>query len=204
MTTTQPVYAPSITFAQQAVQIYDQKGEFAMLPFIMANIDSWDEAPLNWAEQGYCLLDDSSDVVHYDQKYTFGWYDQHTNKQVHVERPASMPDNGRPEPTRTSPPAVIRWPNRDQVWRATANIIVAMANTSQDHVFDDGQAAYRLSPSLYHSITRAMAEASTREYVKHNVDSICSAIAETAIKLVQPDELQALVAYASKPHVKPV
>ena len=78
-----------------------------------------------------------------------------------------------------------------------------MPNTSQNYVFDDGQAACRLYPSLYHS-SRTMAKARTRQYVKHKVESISSTIAAITFRLVQPDELQALIAYASKLQVKPV
>ena len=86
MTTAQAQYAPSITLAQQALDTYDRKGEFAMLPFIMNNVRSSEDSHHNWLQDGFCLLDDASDIIHSHGKYTFGWHSQETDQETHAQR----------------------------------------------------------------------------------------------------------------------
>ena len=204
MTTKPPEYAPSITLAQQALEIYHQKGEFAMLPFIMNNFRPSEENKPDWQERGYCQLDDGSDVVHHKGKYIFGWHNQETGKQTHTQRYSAMPDNGRPEPTKTAETPVMKWPNREDVWSSVIDIIEFRSekHTEKD-VITETDVSYQLAPSLHHAISKAISDANNSKYVKKYVDNISTDIAEVAINMMQPDELQALIDHASDPESRP-
>ena len=203
MTTPEQKYSPSATLAQQALAIYDRKGEFAVLPFMMANITSADDAHANWTENGYCLMDDGSDVVHQAGAYVFGWHSPDTGHQVSAQRFSAMPDHGRPTPISAFARPVLRWPNRDNVWSAAMDIVESKyANTVQDDLIADPADSYRLAPSMYHAISTAIDEANTNDYVAKYADGISSDIAERAIAMVQPQELQALIHHLAETDAK--
>ena len=194
MTAAQKQYAPSVTLAQQALNLYDQRGEFAMMTFMMNNIRTSEDGPYHWQQNGYCALDDGSDILHQNGKYTFGWYNQETGKQTTHQRFSAMPNNGRPEPINSGGTPVIAWPDRNEVWSWVIQIIEVRSNKETDnYVITETDVSYRISPSLYHAISKAISEAKTNEYVAKYAPNICIDIAEAAIAMVQPDELQALI-----------
>ena len=91
MTTSEREYAPSAILAQQALNIYDRKGEFAVLPFMMNNIKPTHEAKPDWLERGCCLMDDGSDIVHHGGSYVFGWHDPEQQQAGGCYGTSSMP-----------------------------------------------------------------------------------------------------------------
>ena len=203
MTTPEQKYSPSATLAQQALDIYDHKGEFAALPFMMANITSADDAHANWTENGYCLMDDGSDVVHHAGVYVFGWHSSDTGYQTSARRFSAMPDHGRPTPTSEFATPVLRWPNRDNVWSAAMDIVeTKYTDTDGDALIADPADSYRLAPSMYHAISTAIDEANTNDYVAKYVDGNSSDLAERAIAMVQPQELQALIHHLAETDAK--
>ena len=198
MTTNQPEYAPSITLAQQALEVYHKKGEFAMLPFMMNNVRPSEETNQNWQERGYCLLDDGSVVIHNDGQYTFGWHDQNSDKETHTQRYSAMPDNGRPEPTKTDQTPVMKSPDHNDVWNSVVDIIEFRSDKQTDQpVITEADVTYRISPSLYHAISKAISEAQTHHYVEKYIDNISQDIADFAVNMVNPTELQALIDHAT-------
>ena len=187
--------APSITLSQQALQIYDLKGEFAMLPFAMNNVYTSENVPHDWETRGYCLLDDGSDITHYNGKYLFGWHNR--EKETHAERFSAMPEHGRPTPTKTHDTPVMKWPNRAEVWNAVADVVEHRSDMTEECVFTEPDVSYRISPSLYHAISNAIEAAETSDFVQKYADNICSDIAAAAVLMIQPDELQALIDHAT-------
>ena len=188
--------APSITLSQQALEIYDQKGEFAMLPFAMNNVYTSEDAPHDWEKRGYCLLDDGSDITHYNGQYMFGWHNGET--ETHTKRFSAMPEHGRPAPTKTHDTPVMKWPNRTEVWNALIDIVEHRSNKMTDeYVISEPDVTYRISPSLYHAISNAIEGAKTSNFVEKYTDDICSTIAAAAVLMIQPDELQALIDHAT-------
>ena len=155
MTAAQKQYAPSVTLAQQALNLYDQRGEFAMMTFMMNNIRTSEDGPYHWQQNGYCALDDGSDILHQNGKYTFGWYNQETGKQTTHQRFSAMPNNGRPEPINSGGTPVIAWPDRNEVWSWVIQIIEVRSNKETDnYVITETDVSYRISPSLYHAISK--------------------------------------------------
>ena len=155
--------------------------------------------PRHWQERGFCLLDDGSDVLHQGGKYTFGWYNQLTRKQVNAQRSSSMPDNGRPEPTKMAETPVMQWPDRTEVWNAVMNIIEFISNNeSEEYAITEADVSYRVAPSLYHAVSMAIAKVKTNDYIAKYADSICSDVATAAIAIMHPDELAALIDQATK------
>ena len=202
MTTPEQQYAPSVTLAQQALNVYDRKGEFAMLPFMMENMSPAEDSGANWQNHGYSLMDDGSDIVHHDGRYAFGWHDPETDRETTAERFSAMPDHGRPEPTKTAITPVMKWPNRDNVWSTVMDIVEYRSyRQTEDSVITEPDASYRIAPSLYHAISAAIDSAKTSDYVAKYVDNITRSVADAAVELVQPDELQALVDHATNAEV---
>ena len=196
--------APSTTLAQQALTLYDEKGEFAMLPFLMANVSAAEDVAQNWHERGYCLMDDGSDVIHHGGRYAFGWHNPATGKQTCTERFAAMPEHGRPNPTKTAETPVMRFPNRNDVWNALMDIVEHISDKlTSDNLIHDYVVSYEITPSLYHAISAAIASAKTDEYIAAYADEIAMKIARVAYKMVQPDEMKALIDYASNAYSGP-
>lgn len=188
--------APSITLSQQALQIYDQKGEFAMITFAMNNVYTSEDVPHDWEQRGYCRLDDGSDITHYNGQYMFGWHNGEA--ETHAKRFSAMPEHGRPAPTKTHDTPVMKWPNRAEVWNTVANIIENRSDKMTDeYVITEPDVTYRISPSLYHAISNAIEAAKTGDFVGKYADNICSNIATAAVLMIQPDELQALIDHAT-------
>ena len=188
--------APSISLSQQALEVYDQKGEFAMITFAMSNVYTSEDVPQDWEQRGYCLLDDGSSITHYNGQYLFVWHNGET--ETHAKRFAAMPENGRPTPTKTHDTPVMKWPNRAEVWNAVVNMVEHRSDKMTDqYVIIEPDVTYRISPSLYHAISNAMEGAKTRDSVEKYADNICSDIAAAAVLMIQPDELQALIDHAT-------
>ena len=203
MTIPQQEHAPSVTLAQQALDVYDRRGEFAMLPFMMANMSPAEDSGANWQNRGYGLMDDGSDIVHQDGRYAFGWHDPETDKETTAERFSAMPDHGRPEPTKTDVTPVMKWPNRNDVWSTVMDLVEYRSDKqAEDSVITEPDVSYRIAPSLYHAISAAIDSAETSHYVAKHVDNIARNVADEAVKLVQPDELQALVDHATNTEVE--
>ena len=188
--------APSISLSQQALEVYDQKGEFAMITFAMNNVYVSEDVPIDWEQRGYCLLDDGSDISHYNGQYMFGWHKGEA--ETHAKRFSAMPENGRPTPTKTHDTPVMKWPNRAEVWNALVDIVEYRSNKMTDeYVISEPDVTYRISPSLYHAISNAIEAAKTNGFVEKYADTICSDIATAAVQMIQPDELQALIDHAT-------
>ena len=79
--------------AQHAMDIYDHRGEFAMLPYIMRNAapDKSNEA---WLQNGQLHLMDGSTIIHRKHAYIFSWHEDGEHHEH--QRPAAMPVDGRP------------------------------------------------------------------------------------------------------------
>ena len=210
MTTPSQAHAPSVTLAQQALEVYDQKGEFAMLPFAMAHCRPKDEADddhSDWTERGYLLLDDGSDITHLGGCYHFGWHSRETGFETHVQRPSAMPDDGRPEPTSPTPRPVIAWPHLYNVWESFMDIVwesvmdivqYRASNDEGDRIITEPDVSYRLAPSLNNAIRQAIAKAETGGYIDKYADNIARDIADKTIELIQPHELAALVEHSKR------
>ena len=191
-----PTIAPSITLSQQALEIYDQKGEFAMITFAMNNVYTSEDVPHDWEQRGYCLLDDGSDITHYNGQYMFGWHNGET--ETHAMRFSAMPEHSRPTPTKTRDTPVMKWPNRAEVWNAVADIVEHRSEKmTHEPVINEPNVTYRISPSLYHAISNAIEAAKTNDFVQKYADNICCDIAAAAVLMIQPDELQALIDHAT-------
>ena len=196
MTTTENRRKTHMTMAQQALDIYDQRGEFAMLPFIMAHVrpkQDPDEEHCEWTEQGYLLLDDGSDVTHRRGSYLFGWREHASGKQTHAERSSQMPDQGRPDPTGVDPIPAIRCPGLYDAWASAMDIVQNQAGREDEPpIIDEPDDSYRMAPSLNDTIRRAIRATNAEAYIEKHADRICQEIAAAALKLLPPDELQAL------------
>ena len=190
-------HAPSITLARQAMEIYHQRGEFAMVTFAIVNMRATDE-PDRWTSDGYCLLDDGSDILHQDGEYLIGWTDPDDASHYLVRLPSTMPPEGRPSPVNTDPAPVIRWPNRSHVMESLLNTVEAQVCCNPEEAFaiPDADTAYRLAPSLHHAVSVAIAAADTDRYVEKHVDSIARDIADQALGFIQPQDLDAMLEYA--------
>lgn len=210
MTLPERLHAPSITLAQQALEIHDRKGEFAMLVFAVANMKPT-EQPEDWTEQGYCELDDGSDIVHQNGLYMFGWHQRQSGRHTHAIRHAAMPEDGRPDPFHTNPEPALILPNRSHITDALLDDVERRAHREPErdgYAFAQHQDAYTLAPSLHHavSVTLRSHHAGRRvdRYVERYVDAIARELADQAINLVAPDDLRALVDHAaSKPRLLP-
>ena len=162
MFTIENIEVSSATLSQQALDIYDQSGEFAMLPFMMNNVRPSTNDAENWEQRGYCQLDNGSAIVHAHEKYTFSWYNRETGEQSYTEHYSAMPETGRPEPTQRKELPVMSWPNRKTVWSAVIDIIEARSDYHTDEcVITVPEISYWLSPSLYQSISRAIDKSKT-------------------------------------------
>ena len=77
--------------SQQAMNIIDDRGEFAMLPFAMASMQA-DHSDQNWLEFGICIFDDGSIMNHSNGSYKFTWTDPEKTRR----HPDPNFSNGRP------------------------------------------------------------------------------------------------------------
>ena len=206
MTAPENAPASSATLAQQALEIYDARGEFAMLPFTMDRArpkDQGDDDHGDWIDRGYLLLDDGSDITHLNGTYMFGWHSTETGHQTHVQRHSAMPDDGRPSPTRSNPLPIIAWPHLYNAWESVMDIVEHRAgNEGRDSIITDPDVAYKLAPSLNNAIRRAITQANTSDYVSKYVDNISQDVANAAIEMMPLQELQALIDHANATGVK--
>ena len=190
-------HAPGITLAQQAMDIYHQRGEFALVAFAIVKMRATDE-PDRWISDGYCQLDDGSAILHQDGEYQIGWTDPDAATHHLVRLPSTMPPEGRPSPVNTDPVPVIRWPNRSHVMESLLNAVEAQAGCNPEEAFaiPDADTAYRLAPSLHHAVSVAIAATDTDRYVEKHVDSIARDIADQALGFIQPQDLDAMLKHA--------
>ena len=200
MTANEHAQASNATLAQQALAIYDTKGEFAMLPFAMNHCrpKDQDDDHDDWTESGYLLLDDGSDITHLNGHYYFGWHNRQTGHQTHVERTSQMPDDSRPEPTATKPLPVVPSPNLYTVWQSVMDAVENLYDQADGNpVIQQPDTSYRLAPSLNNAIRQAIAEAKTMHYLEKYSDAIDREVANAALTLLPPDEIQALVDFVA-------
>ena len=197
MTKQQQQHAPSMTLAEKALRIYDSRGEFATLPFLMASIRAIAE-PGCWIQDGFCLLEDGSKVQHRHGRYTFTWHDPATNQRTSVQRRSAMPDDGRPDPIKTQDTPVLSSPNYTDIWLQLLDTVESMsASPPRQIVIHDFDLTHQLAPSLHGAIMQAISETDTSQYTDSHFDNICRDVAAAAVALVQPQEFQALVDHAT-------
>ena len=187
-------HAPSITLAQQAMEIYQQRGEFAMVTFAIVNMRATDE-PDRWTSDGYCQLDDGSTILHQDGEYQIGWTNPDIATHHLVRLPSTMPPKGRPSPVNTDPAPIIHWPNRSHIMESLLDAVEAQAGRRPGEAFaiPNTDTAHRLAPSLHHAVTAAIAATDTARYVEKHVDSISRDIADQALEFMQPQDLAVLL-----------
>ena len=86
--------------AQHAMDIYDHRGEFAMLPYIMNNATPH-QSNEEWLKTGQLHLRDGSTINHRKYAYSFSW--QEDGEHRAHQRPAAMPVDGRPDVSDQAP-----------------------------------------------------------------------------------------------------
>ena len=82
------------------MEIYDRRGEFAMLPYIVQNAAPH-QSNEEWLKTGQLHLMDGSTINHRKHAYSFSWHED-DEPRAH-QRPAAMPVDGRPDISARAP-----------------------------------------------------------------------------------------------------
>ena len=138
------------TMAQQAMTILDDRGEFAMLPFIMSQADP-DADRAEWQRGGLCRLHDGSYVLHCPKQYQFQWYEKGQLKQD--VRNSEMPVQGRPCTTSHRIP-LITDPTVEDVWSRVIQDLEQKAGLDLNDPVVERAETYQLAPDLHNLIQR--------------------------------------------------
>ena len=176
--------------SQQAMNIIDQRGEFAMLHFAMASMQP-DQPDQNWLEFGICIFDDGSVMNHNNGSYKFTWTEPANQQPVNHTRTSAMPTRGRPKPFATRTPLVTE-PTREDVWSRVMQIIEERASFALDDPAITRSISYRVAPDLYRIINESSHEFKFSRYIEKHHDSMLVDVATTVLSLLPEDQTKAL------------
>lgn len=178
------------TLAEQAVNIFDKRGEFAMIAFIMARI-SPREPPAPWLQHGLCTLEDLSTVLHHNGRYHFSPTPGDPNPAV---RTAAMRTEQRPEPMPNPTPLFTR-PNFQSVWNAVIEDIETDLGLLITSPIICNRRSYRAAPGLYAAIQHAITEFrnTAGDDYPYDVDEAVISCAQRAFASLDAKQQQALI-----------
>ena len=132
--------------AETALRIHDDRGEFAMVVFMMAHAFP-DQPQHNWLHDGICILNDQSMVVHGESHYSYRYCDLFGNHQTAYRR-AVMEDHQRPRfETRHRP--ILHQPNFQNIWNEVMARVESTLDTMQDAPLLDIPTSYLVAPSFH-------------------------------------------------------
>lgn len=131
--------------AQEALQLLDHRGEFAMVSFLMGRVDP-DAEGGDWLTGGVCALDDGSVVYHQELSYAFEWQDN--GEVVREQRGAVMTATGRPAPSRERTP-LVREPTVEDVWSRFMQNLEEQDDLALDEPTMSRAESYALAPDLH-------------------------------------------------------
>ena len=182
------------TLAQQSMKLFDQRGEFAMILFLMQQASA--EPPASdWRIYGFCLMADYTLVIHQDHEYTFTWTAPNGAACIYT-RPAAMKPQQRPD-TAPIDAALFTKPDFQSVW----NYVIKDIETDLGFVLPSpiisNQTSYQAAPSLYTLIQNEVAHRRKLEasiiHTQESDDAIASCAMQVAQKLpkLQHDQLVA-------------
>ena len=177
--------------AQQSMKLFDQRGEYAMVLFLMQRASA--EPPTSdWRIYGFCLLADHTLVIHQDDEYTFTWTNPNGSVCIFT-RPAAMKPQQRPvtAPTDT---ALFTKPNFQSVWNYIIEDIESDLGFMLPSPVIRNQTSYQAAPSLYALIHEAVADQRQLEasiaYTQESDDAIASCARQVAQRLPKPQHNQ--------------
>ena len=175
--------------SQQAMNIIDDRGEFAMLPFAMASMQA-DHPDQNWLEFGICIFDDGSIMNHSSGSYKFTWTDpeKHTVTQT---RTSAMAARSRPKPFTTRHPLITE-PTREDVWSRVMQIIEERAGFAVDEPAISRTISYRVAPDLYRIINESSKEFNSSRYIEKYHETMLVDVATNIINLLPDAQHQSL------------
>ena len=186
------------TLAQQALALLDERGEYALLPFLMDHHDP-EAHPGWWREHGVCYLLDGSTVEHESGEYAFAWQDGEVFRR-HA-RPSAMPDHGRPDPSNRPRPALVA-PTLGDVLARVVHVAERRLGLDLDEAALDTRRARLAAPSLYRAVESAVDRNGCGRYIEKYEDNILDDLALAAIAILPEDEWDAIrdaVRVASEP-----
>ena len=184
------------TLAEQALRIYDDKGEWAMLTFVMTNARPTEtsEQRAMWTEYGSLLLDDGSDLIHGQGEYKFGWGGRRIGRQARATRPAMMPASGRPDIPDLEPQPLISWPNIDDAWHRLMERLAPADDSFEESREVNMDTTCQAAPSLYPALRQAVSASRTGRFVEKYYDDIVATVADKAWDLLDPTDHERLAA----------
>lgn len=174
--------------ALEAMEILLERGEYAMLPYIMSRIDP-DAPPQQWLKGGLCLLQDASTVTHVNGRYRFHWWEDHEEREVF--RLAAMPASGRPDPQATPAP-LITDPSLEDVWSRFMQDLEESLEIDLDEPLLERDDTYRLAPDLFGIIRHVSLDGRADRAVDKYHSPILSDCAGSVASLLPAEQLQAI------------
>ena len=182
------------TLAQQSMKLFDQRGEFAMIPFLMQRASA--EPPASdWRIYGFCLMADHTLVIHQDGEYTFTWTAPDGAACIYT-RPAAMKSQQRPD-TAPVDTALFTKPDFQSVWNYVIEDIETDLGFMLPSPIISNQTSFQAAPSLYTLIQEAVANRRKLEasitHTPESDDAIASCAKQVAQQLpkLQQDQLVA-------------
>lgn len=181
---------PPKTLAETALAILDARGEFAMLPYLMDNAEPGVDDK-DWREEGHLELADGSQVKHGKGQYEFRWPNGANGDDVCQQRPAAMPESGRPEPTGTHP-AILNDPTADDVWSRTIQILEEEQKLELPEPAIDRESSYRAAPNLFSTIRSISTSGRHNNLLDKHHAAILTDCAIQVMRTLPAEELEAL------------
>ena len=178
------------TIAEVAIEILDERGEFAALPFLMGHVDI-NQEPVAWTDDGRLTLQDGSTVEHAENGfYRFCWRDADGNDCEQLKASA-MPSWGRPDAP-TAPRVLMNWPTIIDVLERIDELVESRAGIDPDQPVISFPEMCRVAPSLYWAIRKANDDAAFPDGVHKYLDASVVTIAENALDHLPEDEMERL------------
>ena len=176
------------TMAQQAMTILDNRGEFAMLPFMMSQADP-DADRAEWQSGGLCRLHDGSYVLHCPKQYQFQWYEKGQLKQD--VRNSEMPVQGRPYTTSYRMP-LITDPTVEDVWSRVIQDLEQKAGLDLNDPVVERAETYQLAPDLHNLIQRIATDGHHNELMDKYHSFVLSSYSGNVIDQLPENQTEAL------------
>ena len=180
------------TLAQQAMDILETRGEYAMQPFLMNAADPSTTSQQDWFKNGQLILEDGSWVEHTDMMYyAFHWYEPGADTEECVLRASAMPPAGRPSPRLFTEP-VLAFPSQEEVVLRIVHTMERRLGLDLEEASISNHEAFRASPSLYEALGEAVQNFDATRYIEMYEDNILTVVALDAINRIGPEEATCL------------
>ena len=144
------------SLSEQALNILDQKGEFALIAFMTKQANP-EQPPEEWQENGHCLMQDHSRINHDADRYRFAYFNQKSKQYETAERPASMQPDQRPA-LQPEFRAVLQWPNHRTIYNEVIENLESELDIFEDRHIIDPMTSHTLAPALHDAINQSIDE----------------------------------------------